>query len=111
MVDILEASIFQPDDPINGFEQDDLGNIWWQTFLAIPSDENPLLFEDATDPDGAAGSSQKASLTRTDSIQFLAGIFNETGEAERTITVPGGSVFFFPILNAFLPDPSYWCQP
>jgi Ca2+-binding RTX toxin-like protein len=108
--DLLLASVFSPSERINGFEQNDLGDIWWQTFFGIPADKNPSQFDDNTDPNGAAGSSEKASLTRIGSIQFLAGAVAETDElpftatAERTIKVAGGSVFFLPILNAVSPD-------
>jgi hypothetical protein len=99
--DLILASVIPPDEPINGYHQDDLGDIWWQTLLSIPADQNPLL-DVLNNPED---SSQRASLTRIGSIQFLAGVFNESGIAERTITVPGGSVFFLPILNGVNPDP------
>ncbi|BAZ88525.1 calcium-binding protein [Dolichospermum compactum] len=112
--DLLLASVFSPSERINGFEQNDLGDIWWQTFFGIPNGQNPGQFDDSSDPNGAAGSSDKASLTRIDSIQFLAGKFTTdqqppgqlpiTATAERTIKVAGGSVFFFPTLNAVSPD-------
>lgn len=103
--DIILGSVIAPDEPINGYYQNDLGDIWWETLLGISADKNPLLYDDITDPNKAKGSSEKASLTRIDSIQLLAGVFNESGTAERTIKVPGGSVFFLPILNGLNPDP------
>jgi hypothetical protein len=109
--DLILASVIPPDEPINGFKQNDLGDIWWQTLLSIPRDKNPTEFDDESDPQGVIGSSQKASLTRIDSIQFLAAAVTQTDElpftatAERTIKVPGGTVFFLPILSGTNPDP------
>ena len=104
MDDLLLASVFSPEETIKGFEQWDLGDRWWQTLYSIPANQNPLSFDDESDPNGAAGSSNKASETRIGNIQLLGGS-NTSSTAERTITVLGGSVFFFPILNAALPDP------
>jgi hypothetical protein len=62
---------------------------WWQWALAIPVDRNPLV--DETGANAAQGQSGQ--------VWFLAGVFNATGTAVRTITVPHGKALFFPIVN------------
>jgi hypothetical protein len=57
--------------------------------MGIPADHNPLLDETGAD----AGQGQSGP------VRFLAGVFNATGTAERTITVPSGKSLFFPIVN------------
>ena len=54
-----------------------------------PSNDNPLFDETGAD----AGEGQSGP------VWFLAGVFNATGSAERTITLPAGKALFFPILN------------
>jgi Ca2+-binding RTX toxin-like protein len=113
MSDLILASVYSPTEPtetINGYAQNDLGDQFWKALLRVPVDQNPSQFDDSTDPNGTTGSSYKASLTRLGSIQFLVGAVSNaddlpfTATANRTITVPGESVFFFPILNALGPD-------
>jgi hypothetical protein len=62
---------------------------WWQWVLSIPADSSPLF-----DETGA-----NAYQGQTGSVWFLVGVFNATGTAERSITVPSGTFLFFPILN------------
>ena len=40
-----------------------------------------------------------ASQGQSGSVWFLAGVFNATGTAERTVTIPPGKALFFPIVN------------
>lgn len=63
---------------------------WWQWAYSIPASVNPLF-----DETGA-----NASQNQSGPVWFLAGVFNVSGSAERTITVPRGKALFFPILNA-----------
>ncbi len=62
---------------------------WWQWVASVPADHHPLL--DETGADAAQGQSG--------SVWFLAGVFNATGTAERTITIPPGKALFFPLIN------------
>lgn len=62
---------------------------WWQWAYSIPAEENPLL--DTTGDMGDEG--------QTGPVWFLAGVWNESGIAERTLTVPAGKALFFPIIN------------
>jgi hypothetical protein len=52
-------------------------------------DRNPV-----TDETGA-----NAAQGQSGQVWFLAGVFNATGTATRTITVPAGKALFFPIVN------------
>jgi hypothetical protein len=62
---------------------------WWQWLYSLPVSMNP-----AFDTTGAlAGNGQSGQ------VFFLTGVFNVSGTAERTITVPTGKALFFPILN------------
>ncbi len=63
---------------------------WWQWAYSIPQPDNPLF-----DETGAM-----ASNGQSGPVWFLAGVFNVSGTAERTITVPPGKALFIPILNA-----------
>lgn len=65
---------------------------WWQWVLGIPAPQNPLLDETGE----FAGEDQPYKGNK---VFFLVGVFNESGQAERSITVPQGTSFFFPLLN------------
>lgn len=62
---------------------------WWQWAVSVPADVNPVV-----DETGAF-----ASQGQSGSVWFLAGVFNSTGTAERTVTIPPGKALFFPIVN------------
>jgi hypothetical protein len=64
--------------------------IWWQWALSLPIDQNPF-FDEGVSVNGANGQS--------DHVWFLTGVFNESGVAERTLTVPTGTMLFFPVIN------------
>jgi hypothetical protein len=70
---------------------------WWQWVLGIPASENPLL--DETGEDAGVGQPYKGNK-----VFFLCGVFNATGTAERSITVPQGTAFFFPLVNFVYSD-------
>ncbi len=79
---------------------------WWQWAASVPSGQNPLL-----DETGANVSSGQSGP-----VWFLCGVFNETGSATRTATIPAGKALFFPVLNtlwiATPPDnATTWEQP
>ena len=88
--------------------------VWWQWAFSVPADVNPLF--DETGANAAQG--------QTGHVWFLGGVFNESGTATRTVTVPAGKALFFPIVNymwlsfpednpdpeAFPPDPP-WDEP
>jgi hypothetical protein len=62
---------------------------WWQWAYSIPTTANPLL--DETGADCAQGQSGH--------VCFLAGVFNESGDAARSCTIPSGTALFFPVIN------------
>jgi hypothetical protein len=65
---------------------------WWKWAYSLPVSENPLF-----DETGAkAGNGQPYQGSK---VFFLAGVFNASGTAERSITVPAGTAFFFPLIN------------
>ncbi len=108
MADIILASVYAPSEDINGYDQNFLQEEWWRTHIAIPTEHNPIAFDDTTDPD-PNGSSEKASFARFgDNIQFLSGISSTLGLAspvERTVEIEAGANLFFPVLNAIEIDP------
>lgn len=65
---------------------------WWQWVLGIPSSDNPLF--DETGEDAAVDQPYRGNK-----VFFLCGVLNVSGSAERTITVPEGTSFYFPLLN------------
>jgi hypothetical protein len=78
-------------DEFNGLPtESELTAKWWEWAYSIPVSENPLF--DETGDDAFNGQPYKK-------VMFLAGVINVSGMAERSITVPEGTAFFFPILN------------
>jgi|GEM_PF-472390 len=63
---------------------------WWRWAFSIPASTNPLFDE----------TGEFASQGQSGQVWFLAGVFNVSGSAERSIRVPRGKALFFPILNA-----------
>ena len=72
-----------------GHSYGEWGAMWWQWALSIPVSENPLFDE----------TGEFAGVGQSGPVFFLAGVFNVSGTAERTITVPRGKALFFPLLN------------
>lgn len=103
--EIILASVVDPNTRMNGYTQADLGDMWHQTMVGTPVPNNPLPYDDNSDPNGAMGSSARASATRVGSIQYLVGwtatapLYETPDLVERTITIPGGSSLFFPMTN------------
>jgi hypothetical protein len=73
----------------NGKIYEKLAADWWKWAFSFPTSINPLF-----DETGA-----QAYLGNQGNVFFLAGVFNVSGAATRTITVPAGKPLFFPILN------------
>jgi hypothetical protein len=73
----------------NGKAYEKLAADWWKWALSFPVTINPLF-----DETGA-----QAYLGNQGNVFFLAGVFNESGTAMRTIEVPAGKPLFFPVLN------------
>jgi hypothetical protein len=83
--------VYAPGSTARGTTLSDWSAQWWQWALSLPLDANPL-----TDETGA-----QAFRGDVGKVFFLGGVFNESGTAERTITVPTGTPLFFPALNSF----------
>ena len=63
---------------------------WWEWVLSLPVSENPLF-----DETGALADTQQPFKK----VFFLVGVVDQSGTAERMITVPEGTALFFPIIN------------
>lgn len=74
---------------VYGVKTWDWVSAWWQWSYTIPLSHHPLFDEDGT----------YASVGQRGPVWFLGGVFNESGTVTRTITVPAGTVFFFPLLS------------
>jgi hypothetical protein len=68
---------------------------WWQWVYKQPVATNPLF--DLTGDRAANG--QENGSGPAGKYFFLAGVFNVSGIADRTITVPAGQALFFPVIN------------
>ncbi len=64
---------------------------WWQWALSIPASVNPLFDE----------TGDFVEVGQRGPVWFLGGVFNESGTAIRTATIPTGKALFFPVLNTF----------
>lgn len=73
----------------NGKAYEKLAADWWKWALSFPVSINPVF-----DETGAQG-----YLGNQGNVFFLAGLFNDSGTAMRTIEVPAGKPLFFPVLN------------
>jgi hypothetical protein len=65
---------------------------WWQWAYSIPVPQNPLF-------DETGDLADTAQPYKGSKVFFLVGVINTSGEAERIITVPQGTAFFFPVIN------------
>jgi len=84
-----DGVILSPDSKWYGATYGQWGARWWQWAFSLPVSENPLF-----DETGAM-----ASNGQSGPVFFLAGVFNVSGTAERTITLTDDKALFFPILN------------
>src|SRR5262249_25082707 len=84
------ADVLPVTTPIAGQPQLFYADQWWPWAIPFPVDINPVL-----DPTGAQGFRGDVRP-----VFYLAGTV--TGDpVTRTVTVPAGTVLFFPILNSF----------
>ena len=87
--DLGNHNVAPPDSRPYGKTYGEWAAKWWQWALAIPTDHNPLY--DETGADAAQGQSGP--------VWFLCGVFNASGTAERTVTLPAEKALLFPIVN------------
>ena len=62
---------------------------WWKWAYSIPADRNPLFDETGE----LAGEGQDGQ------VFYLAGVFNVSGSATRSVQVPPGKALLFPLIN------------
>ena len=62
---------------------------WWEWAYSIPTNTHPLFDE----------TGEFVEVGQRGPVWFLGGIFNESGTAVRTATIPAGKSLFFPVLN------------
>jgi len=82
--------LFPPGSRPYGKTYQEWSDSWWRWAFSIPASTNPLFDE----------TGEFASQGQSGQVWYLAGVFNVSGSAERSITVPKGKALFFPILNA-----------
>jgi hypothetical protein len=96
------ASVTTTSAQDNGKRQDGQGAYaeltarWFQWILEQPVTGNPAF--DETGADAASG--QTDGIGPAGRYFFLAGVFNVSGAADRTVTVPAGKTLFFPVVNS-----------
>jgi hypothetical protein len=74
---------------------------WWQWVYSLPVSVNPL-FDETGEKADSAQPNPKAF--------YLAGVFNESNTANRSITIPSGMALFGPVLN-YQNDNIYYDPP
>jgi hypothetical protein len=84
------ADVIPPGANPHGKSYAEWSATWWQWALSLPASENPL-FDEGVSVNGANGQSGK--------VWFLTGVFNASGIANRSLTVPAGTMLFFPVIN------------
>jgi len=104
MSDLILESVYGPLEAIGEHTQSVLNTMWWECFLELSQQDNSWFF------DNSSATPEQLSELATHNIpygiQFLAGVLNETGIAERTITISPDAVVFIPIVNiAWVPEP------
>lgn len=73
----------------NGKAYEKMSADWWKWAYSFPVSINPLFDE----------TGDFAYLGDRGNVFYLAGVFNVSGMATRTISVPAGKPIFFPVLN------------
>ncbi|BAY30401.1 hypothetical protein NIES2107_22450 [Nostoc carneum NIES-2107] len=82
-----------------GYTYSALGDKWWSNVASTPVENNPLLYDDNSDPRGRRGSIEKANAIQSEKgIFFLLGT-PAGGKAERSVVVSKDSLLFFPLVN------------
>ena len=84
-----QSKVFPPGSSPYGKSYGQWSAAWWQWAFSVPASVNPLL--DETGVNCGQGQSGK--------VFYLGGVFNASGTAARTCTVPDGKALFFPIIN------------
>jgi hypothetical protein len=84
------VAVIAPTAKIEGKSYAEWSAAWWQWALSLPANDNPF-FDEGVSVNGANGQSGK--------VWFLTGVINESGTAARTLTVPKGTMLFFPVIN------------
>lgn len=85
------ADVARGDGPTNGLPtESELTAQWWEWVISLPVSENPLF-----DETGEFAANQQPFKK----VFFLVGVISVSGTAERSITVPEGTAFFFPVIN------------
>jgi hypothetical protein len=92
--------VFSPDIPVFGMTYGQWAAKWWQWEFSLPTSENPWFDSEAKD---GIGQSPNAGIGQSGPVYFLTGILTGEPVVKRTISVPAGKAFFFPIYNA-------WCD-
>src|SRR5687767_2637946 len=90
-------SVFSPDSKPYGMTYQEWTAKWWQWFISIPADKNPI-----NDPTG-----ERCAEGQSGPVWFLVG--SGGGRAERECTVPAGKAIMIPSINvecAFSEDES-----
>ncbi len=83
------SRVLPPNASAFGQTYGELSAAWWQWAFSIPAPVNPLFAEGAVD----------CSFAQSGHVWFLVGVFNESGTAVRSCTIPTGTALFFPIIN------------
>lgn len=84
--------VYSTSETINGKTYGQWAGEWWKQMFTTPGNENPLL-------DSTGSSVLKGLAAANNEVLFLAGVFNTSGTAVRTATIPAGKSLFFPIIN------------
>jgi len=92
--------VYPPDKPVFGMKYAEWAAKWWQWEFSLPTSQNPWFDSEAKN---GIGQSPNAGIGQSDPVYFLTGILTGEPVVKRTITVPAGKAFFFPILNS-------WCD-
>jgi hypothetical protein len=91
------STLFSPESQPYGMTYGEWTSEWWQWFLSIPTDQNPI-----NDPTG-----ERCAQQQSGSVWFLVG--SGGGRAERSCTIPAGVAILIPAINvecSFVEDES-----
>jgi hypothetical protein len=83
------GTVVPPDARMFGKNYAQWSATWWQWALSLPPDQNPW-FDEVGDMIASGQSGP---------VWFLTGVFNVSGTAVRTCTIPAGKYLFFPVIN------------
>ena len=86
------ALAYPPNAKVAGKTYGEWAAAWWQWAFSIPAADHPLLVDSL-----AAG--DRCDVDQPKQVFFLGGVFNVSGEAERSCTIRPGTTLFFPIFN------------